>query len=62
MRDRIQFFECGRERVEGRYASPNIMLGISVVAVWHLIGHYGQLVGYLGLNGIVPPQTKKYGL
>jgi uncharacterized damage-inducible protein DinB len=50
------------DRVEGRYAGPNTKLGISVVAVWHLTDHYGQLVGYLRMNGIVPPQTQKYGL
>ena len=50
------------ERVEGRYAGPNTKLGISVVAVWHITDHYGQLVEYLRLNGIVPPMTQKYGL
>ena len=50
------------DRVEGRYASPNTKLGISVVAVWHLADHYGQLVEYLRMNGIVPPATQKYGL
>ena len=48
--------------VEGRYAGPNTKLGISVVAVWHITDHYGQLVEYLRLNGIVPPMTQKYGL
>jgi uncharacterized damage-inducible protein DinB len=48
--------------IEGRYAGPNTKLGISVVAVWHLTDHYGQLVEYLRMNGIVPPQTQKYGL
>jgi hypothetical protein len=41
---------------------PNTKLGISVVAVWHITDHYGQLVAYLRLNGIVPPFTQKYGL
>jgi uncharacterized damage-inducible protein DinB len=50
------------DRVEGRYAGPNTKLGISVVAVWHITDHYGQLVEYLRINGIVPPQTQKYGL
>lgn len=50
------------DRVEGRYAGPNTKLGISVVAVWHLTDHYGQLVEYLRMNGIVPPITQKYGL
>jgi uncharacterized damage-inducible protein DinB len=50
------------DRIEGRYAGPNTKLGISVVAVWHVTDHYGQLVEYLRMNGIVPPQTQKYGL
>jgi DinB superfamily len=50
------------DRVEGRYAAPNTKLGISVVSVWHLADHYGQLVEYLRMNGIVPPMTQKYGL
>ena len=50
------------DRIEGRYAGPNTRLGISVVAVWHITDHYGQLVEYLRMNGIVPPGTQKYGL
>ncbi|HXM64287.1 MAG TPA: DinB family protein [Terriglobales bacterium] len=50
------------DRVEGRYAAPNTKLGISVAAVWHVTDHYGQLVEYLRLNGIVPPFTQKYGV
>lgn len=48
------------ERVEGRYAGPNTKLGISIVAVWHITDHYGQLVEYLRMNGLVPPFTQKY--
>ncbi|MBV9624890.1 MAG: DinB family protein [Acidobacteria bacterium] len=48
--------------VEGRYAGPNTKLGISVVAVWHIADHYGQIVEYLRMNGITPPMTQKYGL
>jgi len=50
------------DRIDGRYAGPNTKLGISVVSVWHVTDHYGQLVEYLRLNGIVPPTTQKYGL
>jgi len=50
------------DRVEGRYAGPNTKLGISIVAVWHITDHYGQLVEYLRMNGLVPPFTQKYGL
>ena len=50
------------DRVEGRYAGPNTKLGISVIAVWHITDHYGQMVEYLRMNGMVPPTTQKYGL
>src|SRR5579859_7861532 len=50
------------ERVQGRYAAPNTKLGISVVAVWHITDHYGQMVEYLRMNGLVPPMTQKYAL
>lgn len=48
-------------RVDGRYAGPNTRLGIAVTAVWHITDHYGQLVEYLRMNGIVPPATQQYG-
>jgi len=50
------------DRVEGRYAGPNSKLGLASTAIWHLTDHYGQLVVYLRLNGIVPPVTQKYPL
>jgi len=49
-------------RVDGPYAGPNTRLGISVVAVWHITDHYGQIVEYLRMNGIVPPTTQQYPL
>lgn len=50
------------DRVEGRYGGPNTRLGIAVLAVWHIADHYGQIVEYLRMNGIVPPATQKHGL
>ena len=50
------------DRVEGRYAGPNTKLGIATAAVWHIADHYGQIVEYLRMNGIVPPATQQYGL
>jgi len=46
------------DRVEGRYAGPNSRLGIANVAVWHMADHYGQLVIYARMNGIVPPASR----
>jgi hypothetical protein len=50
------------ERVEGRYGGPDTKLGMAVIAVWHIADHYGQVVYYLRLNGIVPPPTQQHGL
>ena len=50
------------DRIAGPYAGPNSRLGMAVAAVWHITDHYGQLVVYLRLNGIVPPVTQKYPL
>lgn len=49
-------------RVDGPYAGPNTRLGIAVAAVWHIADHYGQIVEYLRMNGIVPPPTRQYPL
>jgi uncharacterized damage-inducible protein DinB len=50
------------DRVEGRYGGRNTKLGMTVIAVWHIADHYGQIVYYLRLNGIVPPPTQRQGL
>jgi hypothetical protein len=50
------------DRVEGRYGGPNTKLGLAIIAVWHVADHYGQIVYYLRLNGIVPPPTQQQGL
>jgi uncharacterized damage-inducible protein DinB len=44
-------------RVDSPYAGPNTRLGIAVAAVWHIADHYGQIVEYLRMNGIVPPRS-----
>ena len=44
--------------IEGPYAGPNKRLGIANVAIWHGADHYGQLVLYMRLNGIVPPASR----
>jgi hypothetical protein len=49
------------DRVEGRYGGANTKLGHAVIAVWHIADHYGQIVYYLRLNGMVPPPTQQHG-
>jgi uncharacterized damage-inducible protein DinB len=43
--------------VEGPYGGKTTRLGVSTMAVWHATDHYGQLVVYLRMNGIVPPAS-----
>jgi hypothetical protein len=44
--------------IEGPYAGPSTRLGLAEVVVWHNADHYGQMVLYLRLNGIVPPASR----
>lgn len=43
--------------VEGPYGGKTTRLGVSTLAIWHATDHYGQLVVYLRMNGIVPPAS-----
>lgn len=43
--------------IKGPYAGDN-PLSTLTVAVWHASDHYGQLVEYLRMNGIVPPASR----
>ncbi len=47
---------------KGPYWGGGTRLTIAVAAVWHIADHYGQLVPYLRMNGIVPPPTKQHPL
>jgi hypothetical protein len=44
--------------IEGPYAGPNTRLGLATVSIRHVADHYGQLVLYMRLNGIVPPASR----
>jgi DinB superfamily len=46
--------------IEGPYAGPNTRLGLAEVVIWHAADHYGQMVLYLRLNGIVPPASRPH--
>ena len=46
------------DTVQGRYAGPNTRIGMVMIAVWHCTDHYGQMVEYLRMNGVVPPGSK----
>jgi uncharacterized damage-inducible protein DinB len=42
----------------GAYGGKSTRLGITTLALWHASDHYGQLVVYLRMNGIVPPASR----
>jgi hypothetical protein len=46
------------EPVDGPYGGPNTRIGMVVLAAWHVADHYGQLVEYARMNGIVPPASR----
>jgi uncharacterized damage-inducible protein DinB len=46
------------EPVGGPYGGESTRLGLTTLAVWHASDHYGQLVVYLRMNGIVPPASQ----
>lgn len=33
-------------------------LGMSMIVTWHSFDHYGQMVEYLRMNGIIPPASR----
>jgi hypothetical protein len=33
-------------------------LGLATAISWHAYDHYGQMVEYLRMNGIIPPASK----
>jgi hypothetical protein len=47
------------EPAGGPYGGKSTRLGLTTAAVWHASDHYGQLVMYLRMNGIVPPASQR---
>lgn len=46
------------DRAGGPYGGDSTRLGLTTLAVWHASDHYGQLVVYLRMKGIVPPASQ----
>jgi hypothetical protein len=42
----------------GQYWGLNRLSALTAM-VWHISDHYGQLVEYLRMNGIVPPASRR---
>jgi uncharacterized damage-inducible protein DinB len=50
--------ENALDPASGRYGGSSTRLGLTTLAIWHASDHYGQIVMYLRLNGIVPPASR----
>jgi uncharacterized damage-inducible protein DinB len=49
------------EPTDGPYGGQSTRLALTTIAVWHASDHYGQLVVYLRMNGLVPPASLPAG-
>jgi hypothetical protein len=48
------------ELVKSPFGGPDQpRAGIAHVAVWHTFDHYGQMVVYARMNGVIPPASKQ---
>jgi uncharacterized damage-inducible protein DinB len=47
------------ELVESPFGNKLTRFGMSNILVWHPYDHYGQMVVYLRMNGIVPPASRQ---
>jgi hypothetical protein len=46
------------EVIDGPFGKSSRMSLASIVA-WHSFDHYGQMVEYLRMNGIIPPASRR---
>lgn len=46
------------ESAGGPYGGASTRLGLITLAIWHASDHYGQLVVYARMKGIVPPASR----
>ncbi len=47
------------EMFDGPFGSKSSRMGAANILLWHAMDHYGQMVVYLRMNGIVPPASRQ---
>ena len=47
------------ELIDGPFGSKMTRFGMSNLLIWHPYDHYGQMVVYLRMNGIIPPASRQ---
>ncbi|MGZ4787474.1 MAG: DinB family protein [Terriglobales bacterium] len=46
------------ELIDGPFGDKGSRLGLANITIWHSFDHYGQMVEYLRMNGIIPPASR----
>jgi hypothetical protein len=47
------------EMIDGPFGDKSSRLGMANITIWHSFDHYGQMVEYLRMNGIIPPASRQ---
>lgn len=47
------------EMIDGPFGGKSSRLGAANILTWHGMDHYGQMVVYLRMNGIIPPASRQ---
>jgi hypothetical protein len=47
------------EMIDGPFGDKGSRLSLANVTIWHSFDHYGQMVVYLRMNGIIPPASRQ---
>lgn len=47
------------EMIDGPFGNKASRLSIGVIPLWHSFDHYGQMVEYVRMNGIIPPASRQ---
>jgi len=47
------------EMIDGPFGGKSSRLGTANLLLWHAMDHYGQMVVYLRMNGVIPPASRQ---
>jgi hypothetical protein len=47
------------EMIDGPFGGKQSRLGLGTSTTWHSFDHYGQMVEYVRMNGIIPPASRQ---
>lgn len=47
------------EMIDGPFGNKSSRMGAANLLTWHAMDHYGQMVVYLRMNGVIPPASRQ---